>query len=73
VTTRLRATLQVFLEENGSNTRTGRRLGIHQNTVAYRVTRAEELLERPVTQRRLRLQVALQLAQALRAAGDGGP
>jgi len=72
-TTRLRATLQVFLEENASNVRTGRRLGIHQNTVAYRVTRAEELLERPATQRRLRLQVALQLAQALRAAGDGGP
>jgi DNA-binding PucR family transcriptional regulator len=71
-TTRLRVTLQIFLEENASNVRAARRLGIHQNTVAYRVTRAEELLGRPATQQRLRLQVALQLAQALRVAGDGG-
>jgi DNA-binding PucR family transcriptional regulator len=74
-TVRLRATLQVFFDENCSNVRTGRRLGIHQNTVAYRVARAEELLGHPVGERQLRLQIALQLAQALRLAddADGSP
>jgi DNA-binding PucR family transcriptional regulator len=69
-TSRLRATLQIFLEENGSNVRTGRRLSIHQNTVAYRVAKAEELLGRSVNERRLRLQVALQLAQTLGTLSD---
>jgi hypothetical protein len=40
---RLLATLRVFLEEGQSFARAGRRLGIHQNTVAYRVRRAIEL------------------------------
>jgi len=33
----------VLLEEGQSFARTGRRLGIHQNTIAYRVRRAIEL------------------------------
>lgn len=62
---RLRATLRVFLEERLSPARTSRRLGIHQNTVVYRVKQAEELLGRPVDARRLELEVALRLSDGL--------
>lgn len=40
---RLLATLRVFLQEGQSYARTARRLGLHENTVAYRVRRAVEL------------------------------
>ncbi|HWC08073.1 MAG TPA: helix-turn-helix domain-containing protein, partial [Solirubrobacterales bacterium] len=43
-TLRLAATLAVFLEEGASFVRAARRLGVHTNTVTYRVRRAEELL-----------------------------
>lgn len=62
-TTRLAATLTVFLEEGGSYVRAARRLGVHTNTVTYRVRRAEELLGHPVTERQLELRVALRLAR----------
>ncbi|MGB0094727.1 MAG: helix-turn-helix domain-containing protein, partial [Solirubrobacteraceae bacterium] len=71
---RLRATLRVYLEENLSPARAARRLGIHQNTVVYRVKRTEEQLGHTIEERRLRLEVALQLSEmigALRAAADG--
>ena len=71
---RLRATLRVYLEENLSPARAARRLGIHQNTVVYRVKRAEEQLGHPIEERRLRIEVALQLSEmigGLRAAADG--
>jgi DNA-binding PucR family transcriptional regulator len=71
---RLRATLRVYLEENLSPARAARRLGIHQNTVVYRVKRAEGQLGHPIEERRLRLEVALQLSEmigGLRAAADG--
>ncbi|MHB8692505.1 MAG: PucR family transcriptional regulator [Solirubrobacteraceae bacterium] len=72
-TERLRETLSVYLEENLSAMRTARRLHVHQNTVVYRVKRAEEILGRGIEQRRLELEVALRLAdglEALRAARD---
>lgn len=61
---RLRATLLAFFEENQSWGRTAERLGVHQNTVMYRVAQAGDLLGRPPTERRLELEVALRLAQA---------
>jgi hypothetical protein len=61
-TARLASTVAIFLEEGSSFLRAGRRLGIHANTVAYRVGRAETLLGRPVTERQLELRVALRLA-----------
>ncbi len=70
---RLRATLRVFLEENLSPARAARRLAIHQNTVVYRVKRAEEILGHPVDQGRLELEVSLRLSEGLeglRSAGD---
>jgi len=59
---RLRDTLRVFLEENGSFQNAAARLGVHKNTVAYRIHRAEELLGYGVKERRLELQTALRLA-----------
>lgn len=65
---RVAATLKVFLEEGASNVRAARRLGVHENTVAYRVKRAEALLGRPVDDRRLELRAALVLLDVLRPA-----
>jgi DNA-binding PucR family transcriptional regulator len=71
---RLRATVRAYLEENLSPARAARRLGIHQNTVVYRVKQTEELLGHTIEQRRLRLEVALRLSEmidGLRDAADG--
>jgi len=59
---RLRDTLRVFLEENGSFQNAAARLGVHKNTVAYRIRRAEELLGHGAKERQLELQNALRLA-----------
>ena len=59
---RLRATLATWFEEGMSWGKTAQRLGVHQNTVIYRARRAEELLGRPLTERRLELEAALRLA-----------
>ena len=64
-TVRLASTVAIFLEEGSSFVHAGRRLGIHANTVAYRVRRAESLLGRPVTERQLELRVALRLTRLL--------
>jgi DNA-binding PucR family transcriptional regulator len=50
---------------------------VHQNTVAYRVKKAEEMLGRKVSSRPIELTCALALAAALgpavlAAEGDGG-
>jgi hypothetical protein len=72
-TLRLRATLRVFLEEGASFVRAARRLGVHENTVTYRVRRAEDLLGRRAGERQLELRVALRLARlVLPAPAEGG-
>ena len=38
-------TLQVFLDEQGSVTRTARRLHLHRNAVAYRIARIRDTLD----------------------------
>jgi hypothetical protein len=71
---RLRATLAVYFEESMRPVRTARRLGVHQNTVLYRVQQVEQILGRPVGERRLELETALRLADArdaLRGAAGG--
>jgi DNA-binding PucR family transcriptional regulator len=70
-TLRLRATLRAYLDEGRSFVATARRLGIHQNTVKYRVRQCEDALGRPVGERPLRLAAALLLADALRADSPG--
>jgi hypothetical protein len=62
---RLRDTLRVFLRENGSYKATAERLMLHKNTVQYRVRKAEESLQRPITQDRLHLELALLASQWL--------
>jgi PucR C-terminal helix-turn-helix domain/GGDEF-like domain len=66
-TVRLASTLTIFLEESGSFVGAARRLGVHANTVSYRVRRAETLLGRPVGERQLELRVALRLARLVEA------
>jgi len=72
---RLRATIRVYLEENLSAARAARRLGIHRNTVVYRVKQTERLLGHPIDRRRLQLEVALRLSEmidGLRSAAHRG-
>jgi DNA-binding PucR family transcriptional regulator len=72
---RLRETVLAFLVAGGSATRVAKELYVHQNTVAYRVQRAEELLARRVTDDPVELLCALTLAAALGRAvltGEGG-
>lgn len=66
VSLRLAATLRTFLDENASRSRAAKRLGIHENTVSYRVRQAEEILGRSVDERALDLRVALSLVNVLR-------
>ncbi|MGW7369631.1 PucR family transcriptional regulator [Streptomyces sp. NPDC054841] len=61
VTRRLAETLTAYLDENASRTRTGQRLGVHGNTVRYRVLQAERLLGRSTEEDTLNLRVALAL------------
>jgi len=65
---RLRETLRVFLQENGSYKTTAERLMLHKNTVQYRVRKAEESLGHPVMQDRLHTELALLACQWLGAA-----
>jgi DNA-binding PucR family transcriptional regulator len=63
---RLVETLTAFFEEGSSFVRTARRLGVHENTVVYRVRRAEEVLGHPLPERRIELQTALRLVALAR-------
>jgi DNA-binding PucR family transcriptional regulator len=74
---RLRDTLRIFLQENGSYKTTAERLILHKNTVQYRVRKAEETLRRPIGPNRLQIELALlathKLGHAvLRPAGEPG-
>jgi DNA-binding PucR family transcriptional regulator len=66
-TRRIAATVQVFLQEGRSRARTSRRLGLHTNTIAYRLTRGTELLGHELDERAAEVQVALMLAPLLRS------
>jgi DNA-binding PucR family transcriptional regulator len=74
---RLRDTLRVFLQENGSYKTTAERLILHKNTVQYRVRKAEETLRRPIGQDRLQIELALLASYTLgravlRSVGEPG-
>ncbi|KUI02628.1 helix-turn-helix domain-containing protein [Mycobacterium sp. IS-3022] len=71
-TRRLAATLRAYLDENCSRGRTAKRLHVHDNTVAYRIRQAEELLGRSLDKRTLELRVALALAELVGEASDAG-
>jgi DNA-binding PucR family transcriptional regulator len=62
---RLRETLSAFLRAGGRSVRAAKELYVHQNTVVYRVKRAEELLGGSVTDEPLELMCALLLVGTL--------
>jgi DNA-binding PucR family transcriptional regulator len=62
---RLRETVLAFLASGGSATRVAKELFVHQNTVAYRVKRAEEILGRRINEDPIELTCALTLAGVL--------
>lgn len=59
---RLVETLRAYLDHGASHGRAAHQLGIHENTVRYRVRQAEDLLERPIGPSDLAFRVALTLA-----------
>ncbi|MCB0870404.1 MAG: helix-turn-helix domain-containing protein [Solirubrobacterales bacterium] len=68
---RLRETLVAYLDEGASHGRAAHRLGIHENTVRYRVRQVEETLGRTIDPGDLDLRVALSLA-SLAGSREGG-
>jgi DNA-binding PucR family transcriptional regulator len=68
---RLRETVRVYLEEGEHGPRAAERLNTHRNTVLHRVARAEELLGRPIAERRLAVALALELVNRLGARALG--
>ncbi len=70
---RLAATLQIYLDEHASRTRTARRLGVHENTISYRIRQVEDILGRGLSDDTLGLRVALAIAPVLRQDEDGEP
>nr|WP_246461310.1 helix-turn-helix domain-containing protein [Nocardia transvalensis] len=56
---RLRETLHAYLRCHRSPDAAAKKLGVHKNTVRYRIQRVEEALGHPVEQRSLRLEIAL--------------
>jgi hypothetical protein len=68
----LRATLRAFLESGGSQVDASRRLGIHRNTLAYRLRRIGDLVGRDVADPRawLTLHLALRASDMLDAVVD---
>ena len=62
---RLRDTLRTFLQCGSSYTLAASQLGMHKNTIQYRLRKAQEELGRPVRDRRLDLEIALVLCHWL--------
>jgi hypothetical protein len=58
-------TLEAYLLQGSSLARVSRQLGVHENTVSYRLRRAEEILGRRIDEHQLELQAALRLARLL--------
>jgi DNA-binding PucR family transcriptional regulator len=62
---RLRETLQAYFGSGQNAAAAAARLGVHDQTVSYRLRTIEERLGRPVTARRAELDVALRLMELL--------
>ncbi|WP_084530911.1 PucR family transcriptional regulator [Nocardia miyunensis] len=68
---RLRETLQAYLRCRRSPDATAKELGVHRNTVRYRLQRITELLGRPIEERGLHLELALACAAVYGVRGHG--
>jgi DNA-binding PucR family transcriptional regulator len=62
---RLRETVHAFLSSGGSYIAAADRLGMHRNSVVYRLRTAEEILGHPLRDERLQLELALALCHWL--------
>ena len=62
----LRETLSAFFAGGHDQMRTADALGVHRNTIAKRLRRAEATLGRPITSRPRELEAALLIAEVLR-------
>jgi DNA-binding PucR family transcriptional regulator len=62
---KLRKTVLAFLESAGSATAAAPKLGVHTNTVRYRMEQAEEQLGRAIGGQELALRLALMLVESL--------
>ena len=69
VAARLRETVRVYLAVGESQVATAQRLFIHEKTVKYRLTQAEELLGRKIGDRRSELGAALMVHRAFEKNG----
>lgn len=67
---RLKETLLVFFDNNSNYRATAAALGLHHNTIRYRLNQAEQLLNHSTNDRRLELELALRLAAQLRDLPD---
>lgn len=70
-TARLRETLGCYLDLMCSVEATARELGVHRNTVRYRLARIAQQLGHPIEDRRLELDLALRCAISLGAQNGG--
>lgn len=61
---RLRETALAYLRAGGSARAAASELGVHKNTILYRLRQVDELLGHPVDERRLPLELALLVAEA---------
>ncbi|WP_167829197.1 PucR family transcriptional regulator [Nocardia brasiliensis] len=68
-TDRLRETLRAFYAANSNYRATAARLGLHHNTIRYRLEQVEHVLGHPVDERRLPVELALHLADILGTSG----
>jgi DNA-binding PucR family transcriptional regulator len=62
---RITSTLKVYFEELCNASKTARRLGLHKNTVLYRIQQAELLLGHRLDERAVELQLALALVRTI--------
>lgn len=68
-TDRLRDTLRVYLKNGSDAGATGEALKLHPNTVRYRIRQAEKLIGHPIQQRRVQIELALEIIGVLGIAG----
>ncbi len=64
-TRRLRDTLRFYLKQGSDAAATGDLLRLHPNTVRYRVRQAEKKIGHPILQRRVQIELALEIVSVL--------
>lgn len=64
-TERLRETCRVYLKQGGDASATGEFLRLHPNTVRYRIRQAEKRIGHPIGQRRVQIELALEIVSVM--------